>query len=152
MTLLDIIKLVQNHFCLLTCNFLVQIHKICNIYSIFLFFFCKCNALKHIIKHRSKNSLQVKVQKQENPTISQLTDGSHTIWDHRHFSVRYRQFMEKQILNSLFDSNVWKSLRKLQIMPTFSEIAPQYQILGRQESGILLQYSVFFTVLFMVLS
>lgn len=63
MTLLDIIKLVQNHFCLLTCNFLVQIHKICNIYSLFIFFFCKCNALKHIIKHHSKNSLQVKVQK-----------------------------------------------------------------------------------------
>lgn len=39
MTLLDIVKLVQNHFCLLTCNFLVQIHKICNIYSIFLFSF-----------------------------------------------------------------------------------------------------------------
>lgn len=57
MVLLDIIKLVQNHFCLITYNLLVQIHKICNIYSIFLFF--KCNALKHIIKHLSKNSLQV---------------------------------------------------------------------------------------------
>lgn len=64
MVLLDIIKLVQNHFCLVSYNFLVQIHKICTMYSIFLFFFfCKCNALKHIIKHLSKNSLQVKVQK-----------------------------------------------------------------------------------------
>lgn len=62
MVLLDIIKLVQNHFCLITDNLLVQIHKICNIYSTFLFF-CKSNALKHIIKHLSKNSLQVKVQK-----------------------------------------------------------------------------------------
>lgn len=38
MVLLNIIKMVQNHFSLITHNLLVQIHKICNIYSIFLFF------------------------------------------------------------------------------------------------------------------
>lgn len=56
MTLLDVITMVQKHFCLITCNFYYKHMK----YAIFTAFsFCKCNALKHI-EHPSKNSLQIK--------------------------------------------------------------------------------------------
>lgn len=139
-TLLDmIIKRVQNDCCLLTCNFLVQIHKICNIYSIFLFFFffCKCNALKHIIKHRSKNSLQVKVQSRQILPTSQLTDGVA-------YGIPIRQCSGLQISQEQTNIKLtfwyWyvESLRKPQMMSTFLEISSQYWILGWQESGILL--------------
>lgn len=62
MTLLGTVKLVQTTSVYLLVTFWSKYIKYA-IFTAFSFFFCKCNALKHIIKHRSKNSLQVKVQK-----------------------------------------------------------------------------------------